>query len=147
MELTNASDFNLHMEESINSNLAMLSIIQVTVSEWKSELILLKNKIITIINFIELSYVPNNCFARQKEDLKKELLQFVDKDFPLFQSKIEKYLRKWESIHFLQKVSFESKLAEFHKLDEDWQNLTQNYLKLEMQIIKGLFQNYPLHIF
>lgn len=124
----------------------MQSVIQATLLEWQSEAFFLKKKAAAIIQFMSLGYVSDKCFVHKKAYFKKELFQFVHEDFPFFQNKISKQINKWPSNWVAHENSFGLELEDYRILQEEWQELKRKFWQLEMQIMEGLFQNYPVRI-
>lgn len=123
----------------------MQSVIQAMLLDWQSEAFFLKKKAAAIIKFMSIGYVSDKCFVHKKA-YKIELLQFVNEDFPFFQKKISKHINKWPSNWDAQENSFGSELEDYREIQDEWQELKRKFWQLEMQILEGLFQNYPVRI-
>ena len=147
MELPTVSDFQMHKPENTDLNLVMQSAIQTTVQEWQLEIIFLKNNFSLLKKLMERSHFSNKCFSPINENLEKELSLLVNRDFQLIESKIEKLLGKWQSNNFLEEASFETSFTEFRMLRQEWLELKHKQQQLEIQILEGLIQNYPVRIF
>lgn len=146
MELTIASETRVQKQRNGNSHFAMQPVIQAMLLDWQLEAFFLKKKAAAIIKFMSLGYVSDKCFVHKKAYFKKELFQFVNEDFPFFQKKISKHINKWSSNWDAQENSFEMELGDYREIQDEWQELKRKFWQLEMQILEGVFQNYPVRI-
>ena len=146
MELVIASETKLYRQGNVDSTVLVQSVIRVMLLEWQSEVFFLKKKAIAIIQFMGLGYVSEKCLGHKKAHFKRELLGFVEEAFAFFQKKIEKQLDRWSAVLIAEGNPLEVELEEIQAMQQEWQGLKQKFRQVEMRIMQGLFQHYPIKI-